>query len=413
MWPIAHLSGTIYYDPKKASNGYTVWCPLGAGESGEPNVRPSVINLMDMRGNVVHSWKTAYPVHYGYLLPDGNMLALLRWTSSDGPDAGGYKMGGGAGLLAEYDWDGNVVFEYYDPFSHHDVSKLDNGNYIYVGWEKVPPDLAKKVRGGQPGTEHKDGTMFCDYFREIDPQGNTVWEWRGYEHLDPDIDVIGHIHARNEWTHINDIDVMPDGNILTDARHTDGAFIVEKKTGDIIWRWGNVAYLDKETGQVELGDVRNPKTMGGPHAAHIIQEGLPGAGNMLIYDNGMYVYGSRALEVDIKTGDIVWQSEDHRPVCYVHGRTHFSPYISNAQRLPNGNTLICEGQNGLLFEVTPDQELVWQWIRPTPAGPDNATQKWGIYRAYRFAPDYCPQLASLPPAEGEVIIPELPHGMTW
>ena len=63
MWPIAHSSGTVYYDPDKASTGYTVWAPLGAGVSDKPNVRPSVINLIDMRGNVVHSWKTAYPVN--------------------------------------------------------------------------------------------------------------------------------------------------------------------------------------------------------------------------------------------------------------------------------------------------------------------------------------------------------------
>jgi hypothetical protein len=320
-------------------------------------------------------------------------------------------MGGGAGLLVEYDWDGNILFEHHDSHCHHDMRKLPNGNYIYVVWEKVPPELAKRVRGGMMGTEHEDGTMFADLFREVDHQGNVLWEWHVIDHFDPDIDIIGPVHYRAEWTHINDLDVMPDGNIMSDSRHTDGAFIVDKSSGDVIWRWGNSAFLNRETGQVEIRSKKDKKTMGGPHAAYVIEEGLPGAGNMLIYDNGMYTYGSRAVEVDIKTGEVVWESEDHGPVCYTHGRSHFSPFISNVQRLPNGNTLICEGRNGVLMEVTKDQELVWQYVR----GEATMDQmiKWGIYRAYRFAPDYCPQMASLPEAGGEGVLPDLPYGPLW
>jgi hypothetical protein len=136
--------------------------------------------------------------------------------------------------------------------------------------------------------------MFCDYFREINASGQTVWEWHGIDHFDPDIDIIGPIHFRKEWSHINDVDVMPDGNILSDSRYTDGAFIIDRGSGDIIWRWGNVAYLDPESGQIECRDVTDPKTMGGPHDAHIIADGLPGAGHMLIYDNGQYVYSQHS-----------------------------------------------------------------------------------------------------------------------
>ena len=411
VWPVTYPSGTVYYDPERTFDGYTVWAPLGAGEAEKPNERPGLINLMDMGGHVVHTWKTAYPTHYGRLQPNGNLVALLRCTAGEMPEANGYRMGGGAGMLVEYDWDGNVLFEHNDPYCHHDMRKLPNGNYIYVAWEKVPPDLAKRVRGGMAGTEHMDGTMFSDFFREIDPEGNRVWEWHVIDHFDPDIDIMGPIHPRSEWTHINDIDVMPDGNILSDCRHTDGAFIVDKSTGDIIWRWGNAAYLDRESGRLELRNKKDPKTMGGPHAAYLIEEGLPGAGNMLIYDNGMYAYGSRALEVDIKTGDIVWASEDHGPVPYNYGRNHFSPYISNAQRLPNGNTLICEGRNGVLMEITRDQELVWQYVRPEPSMDQMI--KWGVYRAYRYAPDHCPQLASLPSAGGDALLPETPYGVLW
>ena len=302
-------------------------------------------------------------------------------------------------MLAELNWDSEVVFQHFDPNMHHDFRKLHNGNYFYVGWDVVPPDLAKEVRGGQKGTEHKDGTMFGDYFREIDSEGRTVWEWHGIEHFDPDIDIIGAIHPREEWTHINDVDIMPDGNILSSSRHTDGAFIIDRQSGDITWRWGNVAYLDKETGQIEHRDIRDPKTMGGPHDAHLIAPHLPGAGNMLVYDNAMYRYYSRAVEVDIKNGDVVWDSgAEFGLEGYVNGRIHFSPFISGADRLPNGNTMICSGANGVIFEITREKEVVWHWVRPTP-NMDGAVH-WGIFRVHRYSPNYCPQFQGLPPAKG-------------
>jgi len=192
---------------------------------------------------------------------------------------------------------------------------------------------------------------------------------------------------------------MPNGNIVSSGRHLDSAFIIDRKSGDIIWRWGNVAYLDKETGQVEHRDIRGMKTLGGPHDAHIIAEDLPGAGNMLIYDNAMYRYFSRAVEVDIKTGDVVWESEQTFGIeGYVKGRVHFSPFISGANCLANGNTLICEGMTGRIFEVTAYQNLVWEYVNAFP-GPEVVaspaeSRSYPVYGAYRYGHDY-PGLSGL------------------
>lgn len=392
-WPIKYRSGVGYFDQKKAFIGYNLITPMPGRFAHEPYQIPGDVSLLDMKGVTVHTWKTPYPAWYARLMPNGNLVAVQRCSkpTPNRPGFDKYHMGGATGMLMEFDWDGNLVFQHFDPNMHHDFRKLSNGNYMYIGWETVPPDLAKKVRGGQKGTEHKDGTMFCDYFREIDETGEVVWEWHGIEHLELDIDIVGAIHPREEWTHINDVDVMPDGNILSCSRHTDGAFIIERQTGDIIWRWGNVAYSDHETGQIEHRDIRDPKTMGGPHDAHLIDVGLPGAGDMLIYDNAMYRYNSRVAEVDIETGELVWQSESEFGIeGYVKGRIHFSPFIGGADRLPNGNTLICSGGNGVLFEVTREKEVVWHWVRPTPNLEGEV--HWGIFRAHRYFPDFCPQL---------------------
>jgi len=106
------------------------------------------------------------------------------------------------------------------------------------------------------------------------------------------------------------------------------------------------------------------------------------------------------VEVDIESKEIVWESEDLFGLegC-VRGRVHFSPFISGSDRLPNGNTLICCGGEGVLFEVTRDKEIVWHWVRPTPNL--KSAVRWGIFRAYRYSPDHCPQFKNLPPAEGE------------
>ena len=401
-WPYRYETGVTHYDRNRAFAGYTLVTPFPGRATSRPNEVRDKVYLLDMTGAVVHSWMPPYPVWYARLMPDGNLVAAMRRYTPEIPDRPGfdaYHMGGAHGHLIELSWDGAVVFEHFDPNMHHDFRKLPNGNYVYIGWEKMPADLARKVRGGQKGTEHKDGTMFCDYYREINPSKQTVWEWRGIEHFDPDIDIIGVIHPREEWTHVNDVDIMPDGNLMSCSRHTDGAFIIDRSSGKIIWRWGNVAYLDTETGLVEHYNVRDPKNMGGPHDAHVIAPGLPGEGNMLVYDNGMYNFVSRALEVDIKTGEVVWQSEGAFGIeGYVAGRVHFSPFISGADRLPNGNTLVCAGGPGVIFEVTKEKEIVWHYTRPYPN--IRSEVRFGIFRAHRYGPDYCPQFQNLTPPEG-------------
>jgi len=90
----------------------------------------------------------------------------------------------------------------------------------------------------------------------------------------------------------------------------------------------------------------------------------------------------------------------------------FSGSISSAQRLPNGNTLICEGDDGRIFEVTAQHEIVWEYIFPIYDWPGLG---WGqkvqppkmtnmVYRAYRVPYDYVPQLGE--PEERAVIPPE-------
>jgi hypothetical protein len=91
---------------------------------------------------------------------------------------------------------------------------------------------------------------------------------------------------------------------------------------------------------------------------------------------------SRVIEVDPATGNIGWSYETRPPWAF------FSSFISDAQRLPNGNTLICEGQTGRLFEVTYDGEIVWEYVNPFFGENERYGRVNLVFRAYRYGPDF-------------------------
>ena len=140
--------------------------------------------------------------------------------------------------------------------------------------------------------------------------------------------------------------------------------IIDKKTGKIVWKLGP-----------NYDETRELQGLGwiiGQHHAHMIPRGLPGEGNILVFDNGGWAgYGapnpgsptgfknalrdySRVLEIDPITLKIVWQYTPGEAglAVPVDANRFYSPFISSAQRLPNGNTLITEGSGGRIIEVT-------------------------------------------------------------
>ncbi len=213
---------------------------------------------------------------------------------------------------------------------------MPNGNTLVIGQESIPEGMTGSVRGGLPGSE-RDGRMWGDFFAEVTPGGDVAWEWHSHEYLDVEEDVICPLCPRSEWLHTNSCQPLPDGDILTTFRLTNTAAIVDRKTGGFRWKWG----------RDELGH---------PHDPTMLENG-----NVLLFDNGMHIPRlprSRVIEVNPKTDKIEW--------CYdgEYYMDFFSPHISGAQRLWNGNTLICDGGRGRLFEVTHDGDVVWEFFNP-------------------------------------------------
>ncbi len=343
------LKGVTYYDPVKAFNGYTLFTPLGSRES----------LLIDMRGRIVQRWKLPYkPALYGKLLPNGNLL--YSGHIEDGPLS---DLIGAGGELIEVDWSGNIVWNYRDLYIHHAFSRLPNGNTVVIKWVPVPEDIANRVEGGIKDSE-RAGIMWGDCFQEINLRGKVVWEWFSYEHLDPETDALCPLCPRIHWPGSNSCTIFPNGDILTSFMQTNTICIIDKITGNIQWRWGSSG---------ELGHQND---------ATILQNG-----NILVFDNGTHTTGisesySRVLEIDKTTEKMVWEYKDNPWFAF------YSAYLSSCQRLPNGNTLICEAIAGRIFEITEKGELVWEFVNQFSAldpvfGNNNIVPK-----AERYEPEY-------------------------
>jgi len=332
----------------KAYEGYTLFAPIGGKD----------VWLIDMQGRVIHHWDMpALPALHAVLLPNGNLLYAGRLDDLPLAD-----FEGAGGILLEVDWNGNVVWKYEDKYMHHTFYRMKNGNTLILKWVPVPSSIAAKVKGGLPGTE-LDGVMWGDAFQEITVEGKVTWEWLAYEHLDPEVDFICPLCPRSEWTHINACVVMPDGNLLVSFSRTHTVATIDKNSGDVKWRWG----------RGEIGH-QNDCTF------------LPN-GNILLFDNGVHTNGypmgfSRALELDPKNSRMVWSYED------TPRSNFFSSVMGSCQRLPNGNTLICETTTGRIFEVTPGCDIVWEFTSPFFHQSSTYGVNNYIARAYRYGPDY-------------------------
>lgn len=351
--------GVTHYEPSKTYEGYTLFAPLGDFFTW----------LIDMDGRIVHAWQLPYrPGQHAKLLPNGNLLYLGRTRAQKGPEAG---LGGFGGRAMISDWNSNVVWEYQNDFMHHDFSPMKNGNFLLLYWPSLTPEaFEKKLKGGPPARIASStrvgapGKMWACGILEVTPEKEVVWEWKDYEHLDPEVEVLGPIDWRSEWLHANAVEELPDGNVLLTSRGVSAIHIIDKKTGKVKWR-----------STPEMGVCH-------PHDATMLPNG-----NIMWFDNGMerndteQMY-TRVAEVNPRTNKIVWEYKDNPP------HEFYSGIQGGCQRLPNGNTLICESTRGRLFEVTPDKEIVWEFVNPC-YGYDLGPGWWnGVRKCFRYSPDY-------------------------
>ena len=376
------LQGVVFHDPDRSWQGYNFYSTWATGEAF----------LIDMDGTPVHRW-TFWPQRrinpdYAFLLADGDLLIIHEYAE-----------------LKRIGWDSQVLWQKAIR-AHHDVLPAPDGT-LWV--------IARTLKA------YRDRRVWFDDLVHLDRQGQELERWSTFEHLealrraldtrsflDTVLDSIssgtpgrpavgspdtssaaggerynGELpnaptgHSRDsagvrslagsrprelDYFHINTVGLLPDtplgrsddrfeaGNLLLCLRNVNQIAVLDPETGRIRWAWGE--------GEVEW-----------PHHPTMLADG-----RILLFDNGVRRGFSRVVELDPRSGEIVWEYRaEPAETFYSYGR-------GSAQRLDNGNTLICESDRGRVFEVTPRGETVWTWWNPLMKGNRHGT----VYRMIRW-----------------------------
>lgn len=360
-WSVNRPTGLTWHQAGLATPGYTLLTPHGGKDTF----------LIDIEGRVVHRWNFSHiKPGYGRLLSNGNLLMTgsdinLPPPPKDEPTKAPppfeqhvTRLGGYHTTLLEMNWQGEVVWEFEHRFQHHDFFRFANGNTLVPVWVQLPEELHKRVKGGYRMPRERLPRLLGDDLVEFDRDGNEIRRIHTWKLLDPVGDPIHPTTRRWEWTHVNGIDVNEAGDILFSARNADRIAIIGHETGALEWKFS------KTHGQ------HNPTFTPDDH--------------VLVFDNGHA--GSRVIEVDPQTDEVVWQYSGQP------SQQFFSGHISGASRLASGNVLVCEGTSGRLFEVNRNRQVVWEWINPFLNNNKRGEPTVSIYRAHRYAEDH-PALA--------------------
>ncbi len=400
----AHTVGLLRCTPK-ASPGYTLLVPTFYTDA----------YLLDLRGQVVHTWHSRYASgQMAYLLPDGRLLRAARSEVQPGIDVGG--IGGRVEILG---WDSEVLWDF--PYcvagshcQHHDVQALPNGNVLLLAWERH--SRAEMEQAGLNVALWGDTADFwVDTVVEVKPtglhSGEVVWKWRIFDHYiqdhDPqkdhygpvaehperlDVNVLPMPMLKNDLSHFNALDynaeldqialsynlmseilIIDHGTTAAEARgHSGGRYGVG---GDILYRWGNPS-------SYRAGGAEDQRLFS-QHDISWIAPDLPGAGNLLVFSNGLGRSGAGGANLSTveEFSTPLEPGGAYRPGrggAYGPARAAWTYAPSDptlittiaggsAQRLPNGNTLVTNSVSGHVLEVTPRGEIVWHYASPVTA----------------------------------------------
>lgn len=219
-----------------------------------------------------------------------------------------------------------------------------------------------------------------------------------------------------DWLHTNavDYDAAHDLILLSSPRLNE-IFVIDHSTtteqaashaggkrgkgGDLLWRFGNPRNYGAGTDA--------DRKLFAQHDARFVRAGLPGAGHVTVFNNGQgrpkAEYSSvdeLELPFDAEKGFVREGGKPFGPASvlwsYSSPSDFYSFFISGAHRLPNGNTLVCEGASGRFFEVTNDQRIVWEYLNPF-GGDLERGPRGGAGGAPDFGPDGGPPDGASPP----------------
>ncbi|TXB63690.1 T9SS type A sorting domain-containing protein [Vicingus serpentipes] len=414
--------GTIF-NSLDAQDGYTLFAYTG----------DTITYLIDNCGQVVNQWNSEYGAGNSvYLLDDGGLIRCGKTPVTF------FNAGGRGGLLEIFDWQGNLNWQFFysDTLQslHHDVALLPNGNILAIAFELKTKQ--ESIDAGRDTSLLAENALWPEKIIEIKPIGfdsaEIVWEWHMWDHLIQDYDntkpnfgvVEEHPELFNlnyapknkaDWAHANAIDYNADlDQIILSLNFFNEFIIIDHSTstleaasssgglmgkgGDILYRYGNPESYNH-------GDSLDRINYSN-HNVQWIADSLVDGGKIMIYNNGngrpagnyssidiidplTDAFGNYILEADTTFGPDFpeWSYVAPNPTDF------YSPNISGAQRLPNGNTLICQGRDARLFEIDTNEDIVWEYWSPVTNGGilsqgDIPIGNRNVFRALRYEPSY-------------------------
>lgn len=349
-------SGVVQHDPKRSFPGYSLYTMQMLSRA----------ELIDPEGIVIRTWSHSPSRQWERctLLPGGDVLVV---GSEEGRLPDGSPLEGiadDARYVLRLAWNGELIWKK-KLTAHHDITLMPDGKLLALTFER------RSVPQIHPNIPVRD-----DHLTLLDTNGEVLSSQSMLEMIGPHGDMFPLIEMRPTrlggppWVdlfHSNSVERMrheglfsrhtiyEPQNVLVCFRHQDRIAVFDLSQKRVIWAWG----------QDELD---------GPHDAQVLE-----SGNILVFDNGLHRGWSRVIELNPINQKIVWQYKADPPESF-HTRSKGS-----AQRLPNGNTLMADSDNGRAFEVTPEGEIVWEFLCPHDVSPD---RRAAIVRIRRFSHEY-------------------------
>jgi hypothetical protein len=399
LWTLSVISaqntvGLLSYDTEKAFAGYNLLFPHNQ----------STVYLLDNCGQIVHTWPDEdnwRPGNSVYLTDEGNLIKCKRENASIMDPI---WAGGGGAIVEIRNWDNELIasFERNDSLYrlHHDVAPMPNGNVLMIVWENQTLEAALAA-GRDPAKLDRD-ELWSEVIWEWDPVADSVvWEWRVWDHLVQDFDAtkdnFGSVasnpqlidinydehNGHPDWLHMNAIDYNPVlDQIIMSVPYFNEVWVVDHNTstaeaagpaGDLLYRYGNPQSYRQGTAEDQAFFFQHDSKWTHPNA----QPGEANFGQLSVYNNrvredyapmtiwnpltesGDYAFADGQFEVGAAVKEVFHPDSLEIAV---------SNALSSAATLPNGNVLLLAGRWGFAYEVTPDNEVAWEYRIPLRAG---------------------------------------------
>ncbi len=394
--------GLLSYKPWKSYDGYNLLYPHNQSD----------VFLLNNCGEIVHLWEGEdgrKPGNTAYILENGNMIKTHRATDIS-MDA--IWAGGGGEAVEIVSWENESLW-YYEINSeeerlHHDIAVMPSGNILMIVWEKKTEEEALEM--GRDTALIPEGELWPDKIIEVNPTTDeVVWEWHVWDHLIQDFDETkanygtvsenpGKVdlnydtsNGHPDWMHSNALDYDPvNDHVILSVPTFNEAWVIDHSTsteeaatgsggisgkgGDLIYRWGNPAAYQQGT--------EDDQKLFYQHDVHIIDDFLipshPLYGKFAAFNNRVGEDFSAVVvwdnPYDMYEGKFGMEDGVFLPQDFKSSTTHpipqemYSTGLSSIQILANDNMLITDGRNGYTFELTPDNEIVWEYVTPIKGG---------------------------------------------